>query len=317
MRARQSLAPFAACAAVVCIAGCGASGSQQTPKVNLSIIAPISGATVGVHEIMVTGTVSPATAEVAVGGQPAKVVHGSFTRPLSLAQASETITVTAKASGYSTGSASTTVQYSPQIAAQLVAAKAAQVRAAKLASITPKNVNTLAPATSGGGSKAVSSAFSLQSPKSGNSSGGSSGGGSSSAGSGGGSSSTPTSQPKSTPTPAPPLTVAEIKTLWIKSCVKANKNQKFASYCRCTYTHLESNGWLRSRDRVLALDRKLRRYDRTHNPADLPRFVRRAITACVSKVPPLDPLSSGKPVIKKLPGQAHGRVPSPGLPTSG
>ncbi len=48
----------------------------------LSVLAPMSGATVGVRDITVAGTVSPATATVLVGEQPADVVDGRYSRTL-------------------------------------------------------------------------------------------------------------------------------------------------------------------------------------------------------------------------------------------
>ncbi len=104
----------------------------------------------------------------------------------------------------------------------------------------------------------------------------------------------------------PVLTIADIRQAWITTCVKAGKDQSYAPYCRCTYRHLERSGWLSSRERLLALERKLAPYNRTHNPNRLPRFVRKAIFACASKLPPLDPMS-GKPTIVKLRGLSHGR----------
>jgi hypothetical protein len=312
MRTRQSLASVAACSALAGLAGCGAGGAPPTPKVSLSITAPTSGATVGVRQITVTGNVSPTTATVVVGGQPAQVVKGSFKRALQIARANETIEVTASASGYRPVSAITKIGYSRALAAQLAASRPTQPQPVA----TPPNpfrvvpVRT-APQLNGAAAKALNSAFALpSSPKTTSPS------------------PTPTNPTSTTPSPTPSpspgssptspsspptLTVAAIKQLWITGCVKAGKNGNYTPYCTCTYTHLEKNGALSSRARLLALVKKLLPFQRTHDPSKLPRFVRNAISACVAQLPPLDPLT-GKPVITKLSGLSYRRAPVPKFP---
>lgn len=328
MRARKRLAPLAVCVTVLSIAGCGTSGPLPTPNVNLSITAPTSGATVGVHEVVVAGHVSPATANVLVDGKPAQVIHGSFKRSLLVAQPSQTITVTARATGYVATSATTTIQYSPTLAAQLAAAQAAQARAQSVAAIAASPTSTpnnLSPGALSARSKALNSTFALPPqptapsattsparppapPRNPSRAPG------------------PTSQPTRTPTPRPPkppnrpsgpptaartLRVAEVKlvcrTLGVKGCVKTGK---LTPYGACLYNRLRKTGAFSSRARLIALTKKLKPYTQTHDPSKLPAFVRLAISACISKLPALDPLT-GKPVITRLPGLTQGQHPLP------
>ena len=71
MRLHGCWAPLVAGVAALGVAGCGTSAPVTKPTVNVAITAPTSGATVGVRDVTVTGTVTPATAQVLVGGQPA------------------------------------------------------------------------------------------------------------------------------------------------------------------------------------------------------------------------------------------------------
>lgn len=110
--------------AAIAVTGCGASKTPAAkPAVSLSILAPTSGATIGVRDLVVAGTVSPATANVTIGGEAVKVVNGSYNVPLHMTSPSETITVSGQASGYTPGSATTTVQYSAAMASAISAAE--------------------------------------------------------------------------------------------------------------------------------------------------------------------------------------------------
>jgi Glucodextranase, domain B len=298
------------------IAGCGAAGPPPAPKVSLSITAPTSGATVGVREIVVAGTVAPGTAQVLVSGQPAHVTHGSFTQSLRISQPSQTITISAQASGYASSSASTTIKYSPTVAGQIVAARAAQT-ALSHAVLPTSSPPRPAPPPSGGNSKAVNSAFALHAPATTTMPSSSAQGSSSPAQTPTTPTTTPTSGTGSQPVPAPaPVpTIAQIKLLWLKGCAKAGKGENFTPYCTCTYYHLEKRRVLSSRSRLRSLMKKLEPFERTHDPARLPRFVRAAITACLPKLPPLERMT-GHPALRKLPGLAHAPLPQPTAPVA-
>jgi hypothetical protein len=122
---------LAVVAAALLVAACGGVGHSAPgkPQVSLSVLAPSDGATVGVRNIVVAGTVSPATATVMVGGQPATVVDGSYRRTLQMTEPTQTIAITGQANGYTDGSASTTVQYSPQAASRIAAFQASGLAA--------------------------------------------------------------------------------------------------------------------------------------------------------------------------------------------
>jgi hypothetical protein len=297
----------------------------------------MSGSTVGVRDITVAGTVSPATAAVMVGGEPAHVVGGSFKKTVQITGGSATITITGNATGYAQGVASTTVQYSPHLASELAASQVGQAARAG-GSNQSKHAKPAGPnaghqhTTRRAPAKHTSTSTSSQPQAA--------------------ASTTPASNPAPAPTPAPSpqpshhapannaghasshktdthhktdtnqkgsthhktqaghkpskpkLTVADIKKLWIRGCVKAGKNHEYVAYCQCTYRHLEQAGALRSRERLLKLERELARYARTHDFTALPRYVRQAMSTCASKLPPLDAMT-GTPKITKLPGH-HG-----------
>ena len=95
MRLALGLTAIAAVVTALLIGGCGSKTPTGKPAVSLSILAPTSGSTLGVRDITVAGTVSPATASVLVAGQPAQVVNGSYHHQLRLAGDSQTITITA------------------------------------------------------------------------------------------------------------------------------------------------------------------------------------------------------------------------------
>ncbi len=249
MRASMRLAQLAVLAAALSVAGC-AAGAQTptTPHVAVSISAPTSGATVGVHKVTITGTVIPAGAQVAVNGQPAKVKGSTFTTTMYVASADQKIVVSGVAHGYVPAQTTATVSYSPNVAKQLVAAAAsATAPPVSTAGKVPASVITQAfgvPATGiaeagpvVGGSKPT--------PVSSQPSGGSHN--SSPSGSGSGtptpSGSAPTSTPpSSTPTPPPAPTPAQIAAAihvaWDHGCVRVRAGGDVTPYCTCTYNHL-------------------------------------------------------------------------------
>ncbi len=92
-------------------AGCGAGLSSTPPAVAVAVTAPISGATVGVRAIDVSGTVAPAGARVVVAGHTATVRGGAFLAPLRLTSARTRIQIVASARGYRPASLQTTVRY--------------------------------------------------------------------------------------------------------------------------------------------------------------------------------------------------------------
>ncbi len=330
----MKLAQLLACAVALSVAGCAGSGSSASQPVNVSISAPTSGATVGVHQVMVTGSVVPVTAQVSVDGKPAQVSGGSFRRTLWVSAQNQRITVTGAARGYSLGSATTSVTYSPNVAAQLVAdtaswkksppvsagpagshltaadqsainsafglspgaRTAARARGRKTTSSTPARKVGSAGGSGKGGSSAPS----------GKPSGGSSG--SSGKPSGGSSGSTPTPPHKTTPAPPPKPTPAQItaaiKHAWVHGCIKARKGANIVPYCTCTYKHLQSAGALSTQRRLHHLLRQLRPYERSGDFSKLPRLVRRAVSACLNKYPPTDPVK-GRPKVKRLPTVNH------------
>ncbi|MGH9060211.1 MAG: hypothetical protein ACRDZY_11960, partial [Acidimicrobiales bacterium] len=125
MRLHGRWAPLALSLVTFGLAGCGGSAPIAKPTVNVSITAPTSGAIVGVKHVVVAGTVTPVNAQVLVSGQPATVSGGRFTRSLYLATPREVVTVTAHAQGYVAAQTATTINYSPNLAAQLVASSSA------------------------------------------------------------------------------------------------------------------------------------------------------------------------------------------------
>ena len=285
---------LALCASAIFVAGCGASGPATTAPntVLLTITAPSNGSDVGVHDIVVAGTVVPTNASVTVGGQPAEVVNGSFTRSMRLVGTTATITVTANAAGYKAASATTTVVYSATLAAQIAAGETAQQpqTVAVASTSTSSSTTTRKPASKlrskPKATKPKSSTKKTASKKSGGS----------------------TKKPSSTT-----MTTAEIKATWLQQCEKSGKDQQYVPFCECTYTQLSTAGALGNRTQLLTLLRELSAYATSRNLANLPKAVVNAIGICVAKLPPLTPLN-GKPVVTKLPGQTHG--PSGGSTTT-
>lgn len=322
MRASTKLAQLAVCAAALSAAGCAAGGHPpSSPHVAVSISAPTSGATIGVHKLTVMGTVIPAGAQVAVNGQPAKVTGTSFTRTLYISAANQRIVVSGVAQGYAPSQATTTVSYSHNVAQQLVAAAASQASAALSANAAVPAAQLsqafgLPPTIPGQPLPAVSRAkpapaSSTPSRRSGTAtkprtpaSTGKSGG------------SKVTTRPKASPAPVPVPTPAQVaaavRSAWIHGCVHAQPGADVKPYCTCTYNHLA--GELQTPTEVRHVLRSLVPYLRNGDFGKLPRMIRRAVEICAGKLPPLDPVT-GPPVISPLPGSST--PPASGSTSSG
>lgn len=304
-----------ASAALMCllISGCAmgshAAGSGSARAVSLSLVAPTSGATVGVRQIEVVGNVTPAGAAVVVAGQPAKVSGGTFKQTLQLSQPSTTIQVSASAPGLTPASASTTVRYSSTLAVALTVAH----RAIWTPTRTHRSSRSAITTASGGGvaalkaelAKAAHSQAAASKPAGGATHRAST-------------TSTPqsaTTQPSaptttepstpvaqappastppattptsSSPSPAPSSsqpTAAEVKREYLEGCLRGDGGKPATAYCTCMYSHMHSTGALSTRADIQTLQRDLKHYNTTHNPATLPVAVRKAIIACVSKLP--------------------------------
>jgi hypothetical protein len=299
---------------------------------------------------------------VTVGGQPVKVVNGSYNVPMHMTAPTETITVAGQASGYTPGSTTTTVQYSAAMASAIAAAETTLSSGPQPTNTNPAGVSSNAAAAKPSAKPATHSVAAVvtaakvakpaashsirhtttrhettshrtrhhattshRASKHATTSHRTSrhatarhrtrhhrsarkhrssthttarstqpSGVSSSAG----------RQPEHRSV----LTVRHIKRLWIAGCVKAGAGASYKPYCRCTYAHLSKAGALKSRKRLRELMRKLRPYERTHDIAKLPAFVRRAIVACAGKLPPLEPMVSD-PSVSKLPGTTYPSTP--------
>jgi hypothetical protein len=321
MRASKRLAPLAALTAALAAAGCGLGGSPATShNVALSISAPTSGATVAVRQVTVLGKVTPANARVLVNGQTATVSGGNYQRTLYVGAAQQTITVVGEASGYRGGQASTTVNFSSALASQLSATTSRLRHSPSPAAgsqLAPASKNQLqaAFALTGSGQSGQSPAAKSSAPQKPSGSPASGGSGSSgsagnqpsgggSSGGGGGTSSGPSSNPSPPSGPTPTQVRAAIKKAYVGLCEKSEKGKNLVPYCRCMYNHLESAGSLSSNSRLRALRKAMQPYYRTHDPAKLPRVMRRALDACETRLPPADPLG-GPPTVTKFPGVGH------------
>lgn len=87
-RLTLALLTTGACAAAV---GCG---SAKTPaSVQLSLTAPVNGATVVVPKILMVGTIEPRDGHVMVAGKKVRVTNGAFRQPLFLTKRLTTIDV--------------------------------------------------------------------------------------------------------------------------------------------------------------------------------------------------------------------------------
>jgi hypothetical protein len=273
-----------------------------------------------VHKVTITGTVTPADAQVVVNGQPAKVTGSSFTGTLYVSAANQKIVVSAVAHGYVASQASTTVTYSPNVARQLVAAAASvnnppasaspaspkvttsvltQAFGLSVASVAKRGHTTAgsganttgpAPTSSTGGSGASTPSGTPPSPT--------------------GSSPT-TTPPSSSPAPAPAPTPAEIaaaiQKAWVNGCIRVRAGGSVVAYCTCTYNHLA--GQLQTRASAEHVLKEMVPYLRSGDFRSVPAFIRRAVDACASKLPPLDPVT-GKAVLSTLPGAAHSAAPA-------
>ncbi|MGB9182886.1 MAG: hypothetical protein WCB67_02390 [Solirubrobacteraceae bacterium] len=338
MRLYGRWAPLALSFATLGVAGCGTSAPTPKPTVNVAITAPTSGATVGVQHVVVAGTVTPANAQVLVAGHPAQVSGGRFTRSLFLARPRQVVTVTAQAQGYVAAQAATTVNYSPNLAAQLVASAAALN--------APAAANTPGPPGSSStpaAHNALNTALAL--PKSATSSTGPK------TSAPAHTTPTHTAPPQTTPThttpthttpthttpthaappppttpapaPAPPssggstpppsppvMTIDRIRHIWDAGCLKHVKGENVVPYCTCLYNHLSARGTFKTPTTVNAFLKKLHAYAKKGDLYALPRAIRLALTVCSTKLPALTTLG-GQPTLTKLPGLSHKRVPFP------
>lgn len=333
MRLHRRWASLAACVAAVGLVGCGTSAPVTKPPVNVTITAPTNGATVGVRQVTVTGTVSPANAQVTVGGQPATVRGGAFRRTVWLTGASQSVAVTAQASGYTPAQVQTTVSYSPNLAAQLVASTQAIE--------SPGAAASQALGLSGGSTaSALASAVALRSPRPAAKH----------------RASTPatkrtrptsaptpapttgkptpapiTSPPVTTPAPAPPPVsapapapvlpspaeiAARVKQHWEGNCLKGQSGRRVVPYCTCIYTHLVSTGAFKTPSTVNALVRRVNRYLHTGDASHLTRRIMRALVTCASRYPAAQSVG-GRTTVTPLSGSSHAPVapqPMPRLP---
>lgn len=298
----------------------------------LSITAPTDGATVGVRQLAVAGTVIPGNAAVTIGGRPAPVRNGRFQVPLQLNQPTETITITGQARGYQSARTTTTVRFSSQTATTIhVAHKAATVNHTPTAhQALPAFLGqafqwpgAIGDSTSSVGSSTPASGTSGTSGASGTSPGQSTGTSAPSPSASSPSSPAPNSSggspvaggtastPASAPTPAP-WTPQRVRDVYLQLCTQGHGD--VTAFCRCTYQRMARAGALRSRTSLVGLVRRLKRYAHTHKLTDLPRFMRNALFNCVQKLPGNDP---SKPLpVEPLPGVKHPAQPAPSATTT-
>jgi hypothetical protein len=296
----------------------GGGSHPAAPRVTVALVAPMTGATVGVSQIDVSGTVTPATATVHVGGVTTAVRGGSFSRPLTLSQVTTTIPVTASASGYAGDRIDVTVHYSPSLAGQLASARTAASDAAQVPlvpiSTAARSPTSATPATT---LSAGSSGFVPQVKLANQSAAATTG-----------ATSTSTSPSPAAPTPAPPTTsppttttpttttpttttptIAEIKHLYVAGCNHANGGRSAQSYCTCAYRHLARAGLLASRHAIRVLARELAEFNKTGDASRIPRKVLKTLETaqidCVSDLP------TARLGVRKLPSLHHSGVAAP------
>lgn len=316
MRLHACWVPLAGLAALA-VAGCGASAPVIKPTVKVAITAPTNGATVGVRDVTITGTVTPATAQVLVAGQPVKVQGGSFRRTLRLDSSAQTLVVTAQAAGYAPAQANTQVSYSAGLAAQLIAASRTLAAPSPSAPVSPSaaspaSASLLAqavalphpapaahraptnptraptthplPAASTPAPPTPSPAHPTPSPAA----------------------PTPSPAPPTSPSPAPPTSpspppvstpapapippspaaiAARVKQQWESNCLQKRHGAKEVPYCTCIYTHLERTGAFRTPATTRALIRRVARYIRTGDASHLTRAIMRALSICQARFP--------------------------------
>jgi hypothetical protein len=106
-------------AALICLAvsACGSSRPAGPPTVNVSLLAPMNHAIVGVRAIKVLGSVSPDNALVFISGHRVRAHHGEFRMPYVLHRRVTHIRIVAVAPGYRKAALETTVRYSANRAA--------------------------------------------------------------------------------------------------------------------------------------------------------------------------------------------------------
>ncbi len=347
MRLHGYRVPLLAGVAALGVAGCGTSAPVSKPAVNVAITAPTSGATVGVRELTVTGTVTPATARVLVAGQPATVQGGSFRRTLRLDGSAQTVTVTAQAPGYAPAQANTQVSYSAGLAAQLVAASralAAPGPSAAPSAPSPPSASLLAQAvalpkaapaarqttpTNGTGSTPTHSSTGSTPTQS--STGSAPSASKPTAPTPGPATPTPapvppgpspSPAPVTTPAPAPiPPSPAEIaahvKQQWESNCLQKQHGAKEVPYCTCIYTHLVQTGAFKTPASVKALVRRVNHYIRTGDASHITRAIMRALSRCQARFPASQSLGGRMSVtpLSSSPHQPAAPAPITPLPT--
>lgn len=330
MRLHGCWAPLVAGFAALGVAGCGTSAPVVKPTVNVAITAPTSGATVGVRDLIVTGTVTPATARVLVAGQPATVQGGSFRRTLRLDGSAQTVTVTAQAAGYAPAQANTRVSYSAGLAAQLVASHRALTAPNPSTAVSP--TMTGAPASARLLAKAVALPKLPAAPKHVGSATTTSSRSTSSPTASTPTASTPTPSPvTTTPSPSPaPVTApappavaptpaaiaAQVKRHWESNCVQKQKGAKTVSYCTCIYTHLQGTGAFKTPATARGLVRRVNHYIRTGDASHVTRKIIRALSTCQARFPASESLG-GKTTVTPLSASHHRAAPpapAPALP---
>lgn len=309
MRLHGSWAPLVTAVAALGVGGCGTSAPVTKPTVNVVITAPTSGATVGVRDVTVTGTVTPATAHVLVAGQPATVQGGSFRRTLRLDGSAQTVTVSAQAAGYVPAQTNTRVSYSAGLAAQLVAST--RVLAASDPSAAMSLSMKAAPASASLLAQAVALPKATPAARHTTSATGTASTTTSSGPAGSTPTPTPTASTPTAPTPTPspvattpspspaPVTnpaptpvapspaaiAARIKQQWESKCLQKQNGAKTVPYCTCIYTHLDSTGVFRTPATVKAFIRRVNHYIRTGDTSHVSRAVIRALSACQERFP--------------------------------